>query len=134
MHRRISLWVVVLGLLVGADAAMAASAEFQGFCTNSTTGGGTLQTACKLTVLRHPDYAPPTDCGFMGISSTSWDFGDGTTGTSPGTINHTYTGVVGLTISVTVTCVDGSTASASHCLYNNIGVGGCIRPGAGWTP
>lgn len=125
--------VVVLALLGVADAALAATAEFQGFCTNSSSGG-TLQTHCKFTVLRHPFGTPATNCGALGIASTSWNFGDGTTGSSPGTIEHDYTGAVSTMVSVTVNCVDGSSASASHCFDNNIGFGGCIIPGAGWTP
>ena len=131
--KRHLLSLAILGMLAGTGAASAATAEFQGYCTNSTVGG-TLQTACTLTVARHPVGTPATDCGYWGISSTSWDLGDGNTATSLGTVYHTYVGVVGLTINVTVYCVDGSSASASHCLYNNFGVGGCIRPGAGWTP
>lgn len=133
MRRFMSYGIAVLGLFLGAMVAQAATANFQGFCTNSSSGG-TLTTACKFTVLRTPSGQTGTSCAPAFISSTSWNFGDGATGTSPGTIEHTYTGVVGLDVTVTVYCTDNSSATATHCLYNNIGVGGCVRPGAGWTP
>jgi len=37
----------------------------------------------------------------MGISSASWTVGDGGSGSSLGTINHTYHGVIGTTVDVT---------------------------------
>lgn len=132
--RRMGLGCIALLVLVfGAAQAQAATANFQGFCTNSSSGG-VLTTKCKFTVLRTPAGQTGTSCAPAFIQSTSWNFGDGTTGSSPGTIEHTYTGVIGLDVSVVVLCTDGSTAAAVHCLYNNIGVFGCIIPGGGWTP
>jgi PKD domain len=129
--------LVAVLCLVGAEAALAATANFQGNCTNSTTGGGVLWTTCDFNPNRAPAGEPYTGCNGADVSSYGWAFGDGTSGTSSpsnGVITHAYSGPVAVTITLTVTCNNGATPSASHAMSNYVGCSGCIAPGGGWMP
>jgi hypothetical protein len=131
------LWVCLVFLLAAGSVlpAHAANAEFQGNCTNSTPGG-TLRTDCVFNAGRTPSGSSPTTCSPSSITSYFWDYGDGTDSgfTSSSSASHTYFGAGDWTICLSVFCANGSSDTTCHCMINNIGINGCILPGAGWTP
>ncbi len=53
----------------------------------------------------------------VGISSISWDFGDGTTATEPWSPSHRYAVDGDYTVNLTVTTFDGRTASTSQTVH-----------------
>lgn len=135
---RNALIFAAFGILT-VGTSNAATANFQGNCTNSTVGGQ-LRTVCSFSPNKAPAGQSYTSCGGAGVSSYGWTFGDGSsTTTYPsidfGRASHTYIGTVALTVSMTVYCSNGATATASHCLENSPPpTGGCIYPGLGWAP
>jgi PKD domain len=126
-------------LAFAAIAAQAATANFQGNCSNSTVGG-VVYTSCLFSPNKAPAGEPFTSCGGAGVSSYDWVFGDGSNATTiPGVdfgrASHTYVAISGTTVTLTVNCSNGATASKSRCLDNTPPpTVGCIYPGAGWTP
>ena len=124
--------LLALCLLISLPAA-AATANFQGNCD---TG---IPTKCVFDPNRTPSGQTGTSCMGSSISQYFLDFGDGTSGfysypILQTWIYHTYTSAISTDICLTVFCTDGTHATTCHCFSNVIGVGGCIRPGAGWTP
>jgi hypothetical protein len=131
--------VLLLCLLTASasTAAVAATANFQANCTNSTTSGGVLWTTCTFSPQRAPAGEPYTSCGGGGVSFYTFDFGDGastSTSSANGVVTHAYSGPTAVTITLTVTCNGGATPSASHFMANYFGCSGCIAPGGGWMP
>lgn len=132
-----ALWVgFVLLLAMGSTLpVLAAHADFQGNCTNSTPGGS-LRTDCVFNSNRAPSWSSPTTCSPSSVTNYFWDYGDGTdsgfiTTTS---VSHTYFGGGDWTICLSVFCANGTSDTECHCMINNLGINGCILPGAGWTP
>ncbi|HEV7672006.1 MAG TPA: hypothetical protein VGS22_26090 [Thermoanaerobaculia bacterium] len=139
MTRNIRLFsqLAMIGFLI-AGTAYAATANFQGECSNSTVGGQ-LHTDCTFSPNKAPAGQPFTGCNGAGVSSYGWTFGDGTgsvtTPTSDfGRAYHTYVGTVGLYIGLTVYCSNGAAPQAYQCLCNAYTCSGCIAPGGGWMP
>jgi hypothetical protein len=130
------LWIGLVLLLIAGSAlpALAATAEFQGNCNN--TPGTPLRTDCVFNATRVPSWGgSATSCSPSSITQYFWDYGDGASEFTTSYLrSHTYFGASCWDIDLAVFCTNGSSASASHCLCNNIGFGGCIIPGAGWTP
>ncbi len=132
---RRALWIGLVLLVAGsAMPASAASAEFQGNCTNSFPGGQ-FRTDCVFNAQRTPAGSTPTSCSPSSISSYFWDFGNGNSlFTSSSFVSQTYFGAGIWDICVAVFCANGSSAEKCHCMANNIGLPGCVLAGAGWTP
>ncbi len=132
-----ALWMgLVLAMAAGnVMPAMAASADFQGNCTNSVPGGN-LRTDCVFDATRTSSWGTPTSCSPSTISNYFWDYGDGSSSgfTSSSFVSHTYFGAGDWWIDLAVFCANGSSATATHCMVNNFGIFGCILPGGGWMP
>jgi hypothetical protein len=134
---RKALWIGLV-LLLAAGSVLpvlaAANAEFQGNCIN--TPGTPLRTDCVFNANKTPSGSSPTTCSPSTISNYFWDYGDGTDSgfTFNSSASHTYFGSSDWTICLSVFCANGSSDTTCHCMVNYIGIGGCIRPGAGWTP
>jgi hypothetical protein len=132
---RRALWIGLVLLVAGsAMPASAASAEFQGNCTNSFSGQ--LRTDCVFNAQRTPSGGTPTSCSPSTISNYFWDYGDGSSSgfTTSSFVSHTYYGAGIWDICLAVFCANGTSAEKCHCLSNNIGFGTCILPGSGWMP
>lgn len=114
----------------GAATATAATADFQCNCTFP-------DSQCVCDANRQSSFGPGTSCGSASVSIYFWDFGDGTSFfTTSAFVAHDYDGGwcdVPLP-ELAVFCTDGSSATRGHCFCNTVGINGCIRPGAGWTP
>lgn len=133
MKKSVFLLFCLLGLVAIAGPAMAATADFQANCASG------IPTSCSFDASRTPSGGTATACPGSSIKKYFWDFGDGAfawvTGTPPSsTTSHTYSGAIQTNVCLTVFCNNNTSATTCHCFANNIGVGGCIRPGAGWTP
>jgi hypothetical protein len=122
----------ILGLVAVAGPAAAATADFQ---VNCAAG---IPTSCVLDPQRTPSGGTPTGCTPPAtVVKYFADWGDGTSyfyTPPPHQTSHTYTSGIQTNICLTVFCSDGTSTTTCHCFANNIGVGGCVRPGAGWTP
>ena len=131
---RRALWIGLVLLVAGSALPVeAASAEFQGNCTN--IAGTPLQTWCAFDAQRTPSGSTPTSCSPSFVSTYFWDFGDGTSFfTSNDKPLHIYYGQGAWWIDLGVFCADGSSDVATHCMVNYIGIYGCILPGGGWMP
>jgi hypothetical protein len=127
------LLTAALGCLlavVSATTASGTTADFQCNCTFP------MPNYCVCDATRTSSGGSGTSCGSASISQYFWDFGDGTSFfTTSSFVAHTYYGQQCVIYpKLAVFCSDGSSATRVHCYCNIFGVGGCIRPGAGWTP
>jgi hypothetical protein len=122
--------ILVLLLTLGfAATSFATTANFQAWCQSG------IPTFCSFNANRTPSGQTPTSCTSGSVSLYFWDFGDGGSATGGPGNSHVYPGAVNFaSICLSVFCTDLTTATKCHCFSNVIGVGGCIRPGAGWTP
>jgi hypothetical protein len=129
---RKTLILAAFALLSCAAAAEAATANFQANCNSG------IPTFCVFDPFRTPAGQTGTSCpGGAQPSAYFWDYGDGSSQwviPPPHTASHTYNSGISTDVCVTVFCPDGSSATKCHCFSNVVGVNGCIRPGAGWTP
>lgn len=133
MKRSVFLLLCILGLVAMAGSASAATANFQANCASG------IPTVCTFDASRTPTGQTATSCPGSSVKKYFWDFGDSAfawvAGTPPSTTaNHTYSGAIQTDVCLTVFCNNNTSATTCHCFANNIGVNGCIRPGAGWTP
>lgn len=131
MKRSVFLLFCLLGLIATAGSAVAATANFQANCTAG------IPTPCTFDPTRTPSGQTGTACPGSSVSQYFWDFGDNTYAwvtPPPHTTSHTYSGAIQTDVCLTVFCANGTSSTTCHCFANNIGVGGCIRPGASWTP
>jgi len=131
MKTRVFLLFCLLGLVAVAGPALAASANFQVNCDSG------IPTDCVLDPTRTPSGQTGTSCGTSTVKKYFVDWGDGTSyfyTPPPSQTSHTFSGSSQNDICITVFCNDGTSATKCHCFSNTIGVGGCVRPGAGWTP
>jgi PKD repeat protein len=131
MKKSVFLALCFLGLAVIAGPAGAVTADFQANCASG------IPTNCSFDPTRTPSGGTPTACPGSSISQYFWDFGDGAWAwvtPPPSTTSHTYSGAIQTDVCLTVFCANGTSTTTCHCFANNIGVNGCIRPGAGWTP
>ena len=131
MKKHVFLLFCVLGLVAIAGPAVAATADFQANCDSG------IPTDCVVDPTRTPSGGTPTACPSSSIKKYFIDWGDGTSyffTPPPSQTSHTYSGAIQTNICVTVFCNYNTSATTCHCFANNIGVGGCVRPGAGWTP
>jgi hypothetical protein len=122
----------ILGFVAVAGPAGAATANFQVNCASG------IPTNCVLDPNRTPSGQTATSCP-MGHSVTQYfvDWGDGTSyyyTPPPHQTSHIFLGASSNNICLTVFCSDGSSTIKCHCFSNTVGIGGCVRPGAGWTP
>jgi hypothetical protein len=126
----LSLFIVLAA--VSALPAAAASANFQANCDSG------IPTDCAFDPTRTPSGQTGTACPGSSVKKYFWDFGDGNSTFAtppPDQIGHTYTTSYSfINVCLTVYCNDNTTATTCHCFSNTVGIGGCIRPGAGWTP
>ena len=121
--KRILLPATVLALVaaLGAHPASAATAHFQGdslqfshtvdFDATRPIGGGSTCTS--------------------GSPSFAWNFGDGST-TTGNPVSHVFGNAGGYTVTLTVTCLEG-TATVSRGVCFSFSFPGCIIPGVGWN-
>ncbi len=131
MHRLILVVLTCLLVFGTVGTASAATADFQCNCTFPAPN------FCVCDATRTSSSGSGTSCGGASIVQYFWDFGDGTSFFSASAFaSHTYTGQICEVdyTKVAVFCSDGSSATKSHCFCNYLGINGCIRPGAGWTP
>jgi hypothetical protein len=123
----------LLAAVAAQPAAATATANFQANCDSG------IPTDCIFDPSRTPSGQTATSCPGSSIKKYFWDFGDGTNSgfiTPPPTqTSHTYsTSYADIDICLTVFCNDNTSATTCHCFSNTFGIGGCIRPGASWTP
>lgn len=120
-----------LVLLVAVAApAVAATANFQANCDG-------FPTDCVFDPQRTPFGQSGTACPGSSVKKYFWDFGDGTSTFKtppPHQTGHTYTSFLTTDVCLTVFCNNNTSATTCHCFSNVVGLGGCIIPGAGWTP
>jgi hypothetical protein len=133
MKRSAFLLLCILGLVAMAGSASAATANFQANCASG------IPTACTFDASRTPTGQTATSCPGSSVWKYFWDFGYNATSFAwvtppPHTTSYTYPGASQADVCLTVFCNDGTSATKCHCFANNIGINGCIRPGAGWTP
>ena len=125
--RKAVLCLALVTAVCFAGSLAAATANFQGNCAAG------VPTNCVYDALR--PASNPSSCGSASISSTFWDFGDGSSLFTSGTfVSHVYTTGGCFDVDLAVFCSDFSSATFEGCMCNIIGVAGCVRPGAGWTP
>jgi hypothetical protein len=115
-----------------AGPALAASANFQANCDAG------IPTDCVFDPQRTPSGQTATACPGSSVKKYFWDFADGSSTfvtPPPHQTSHTYTsGITTTDVCLTVFCNNNTSATMCHCFSNQFGIGGCIRPGAGWTP
>jgi hypothetical protein len=131
MKIRVLFSLLALTLAAALPALAAASANFQANCDSG------IPTDCVVDPSRTPSGQTATACPGSSIKKYFFDFGDGTSffQTPPPTqASHTYSSGISTDICVTVFCNNNTSATTCHCFSNVVGVGGCIIPGAGWTP
>ena len=121
-------------LVLGAFALplLAASANFQGNCAAG------IPTSCVFNANRTPAGQTATSCSPSTVSQYFWDFNSTITTddlfTTSSFVSYTYPGQYCDFVDMAVFCNNGMSATKSHCICNYLGFGGCIIPGAGWTP
>jgi hypothetical protein len=121
----------LLGLIAIAGPALAATVDFQVNCNSG------IPTPCVLDPNRTPTGGTPTSCPGSSVSQYFVDWGDGTSyfyTPPPHQTSHVFQSGSSNDICLTVFCANGTSSTTCHCFSNVIGVGGCVRPGAGWTP
>lgn len=133
MKTRVFLLFCLLGLTAIVGPAMAAAtADFQVNCDSG------IPTDCVLDPTRAAFSGTTFNpCPNSSIKKIFVDWGDGTSYfyTPPPTqTSHTFTGASQNDICITVFCNDNTSDTQCRCFANNIGINGCVRPGAGWTP
>lgn len=131
MKKSVFLLFCLLGLIAIAGPAFAATANFQVNCASG------IPTACVLDPNRTPSGQTGTSCPGSSVSQYFVDWGDGTSyfyTPPPHQTSHTFSSGSSNDICLTVFCADGTSSTKCHCFSNVIGVNGCVRPGAGWTP
>ena len=121
--KRFLLVPVFAVLALYASPAVAATANFQGDCLISHT--------CDFDAQR--PFASPSTCAPNSISSYSWDFGDGTTGSGV-LVTHTFsTSPNTYSVKLKITCSNGTTANLTRTLSWSFGGPGVIIPGVGYN-
>ena len=126
---------LALAFVLASTPAQAATANFQGNCT--TSSGSPI--SCLFSPNKAPQGQPFTGCNGNGLSSYSWDFGDGTSATTFPTVDfgrasHTYpSGFLGVFVDLTVHCSNGDSATVRHCVTTNPSAG-CVVVNLGWSP
>jgi hypothetical protein len=131
MKKSVFLALCILGLIAIAGPASAATADFQVNCASG------IPTSCVLDPQRTPSGGTATSCAPGTITQYFVDWGDGTSyfyTPPPHQTSHTFSGASSNDICLTVFCSNGTSKTTCHCFSNTFGVGGCVRPGAGWTP
>jgi len=132
MKSFVCLSICLLGFVAIAGPAAAATANFQANCDHG------IPTDCIFDPTRTPTGGTPTACPGSSVKKYFWDFGDGTSAfvtPPPHTTSHTYSTGVQTDVCLTVFCNDGTSSPAGcHCFSNQVGVNGCIRNIANWTP
>lgn len=121
---------LILGLLLAFGApASAATADFQGKCTNPGSTSGSVD--CMFDAQR----GSGSSCPGSSILTYSWSFGDGSGSLSGSLISHKYTPPLSsyYRVDLLVYCADGNQASTSRYVCINIGFWGCILPNHGWN-
>lgn len=108
-------------LIAFALPASAASAHFQ---------GDSLQFSRTVDFDATRPFATPSTCA-SGTPSFAWNFGDGST-TTGNPVSHVFGGAGAYTVTLTVTCPEG-TATVARGVCFAFGFPGCILPGSGWN-
>jgi large repetitive protein len=108
-------------LLVAALPARAAAAHFQ---------GDSLGFSHTVDFDATRPFATPSSCA-SGAPSFAWNFGDGST-TTGNPVSHVFGGAGAYTVTLTVTCPEG-TVSVARGVCFAFGFPGCIVPGVGWN-
>ena len=111
---------VVLALALYASPASAATANFQGDCLVSHTCDFSAQHGSAVS-----------SCSPASITSYSWDFGDGTSGTGA-FVTHFFPSSF-YTVTLTVQCNNGFSAGISRFVSWSFGGGGIIISGEGYN-
>ena len=118
----LSLTFAALALTAAAIPAHAATVDFQG----STLGFS-----------RWSDFdaarGSGTSCSPFTISSYSWAFDNPTTTKTGNPVTFQWGSNAGGTVTLTVTCSNGSTVSKLRPVCFAFGVGGCVFPDAGYN-
>ncbi len=127
-NRAIFLGACLLALSGWSPALQATcSANFQGTCTWTGTPAD-----CTFSASR--PLSSPSACSGSSISSYSWDFGDGSSPSPKPAHTYAAPGSTGLySVTLTLSCNDGSHCSASRWACFTIGTPGCIQPNIGWN-
>jgi len=132
MKRLLFLGFLLLLAAASSAPAEAATANFQANCTAATPND------CVFDPQRAPAGQPGTSCAPSTIRRYFWDFGDGTSffrTPPPHQTSHSFpAGTNEVWICLTVFCNDNTSDTKCHCFSNVVGFGGCIIPGASWTP
>jgi hypothetical protein len=134
-YSQIAILTLYLGL-VGTTVAKAATANFQGNCTN-TSGWN----SCLFSPNKAPAGEPYTGCNGAGVSAYFWDFGDASSATTypnvdAGRIRHVFPPNFiggGVWVAMDVYCLNGDHAVVAQCIEVNP-TPGCIVVNGGWTP
>lgn len=129
---KLVLLASLLALVAMALPLAAATADFQGNCASG------IPTNCVFDATKTSSTGPGTSCAPSTISIYFWDFDNTTTTddlwTTSSFVSHTYTGAYCDVVRMTVFCANGTSDTRTIGLCNTFGVGGWIRPGAGWLP
>ncbi len=123
-----SLAFAALAALAAASPAAAASANFQGNCTD-------IGSVVRCTFDAQRPASSPSSCSPYSIWWYSWNFGDGTGSglTTNNQVTHDYDDSTDYTPQLVVICSDGSTPTKSRHLCIHFGTPGCIQVGVGWN-
>jgi hypothetical protein len=120
-------------LFLAAAFSAPAEAQTASFQMNCASG---IPTNCVLDPLRPSGSGSSCPAG-TSITQYFVDWGDGNSEfytPPPHQKGHTYSSGLSTDVCLTVFCSNGTSATTCRCFSNVIGVGGCVRPGAGWTP
>jgi hypothetical protein len=129
--RRVTFFCFLL--LLAAAFSAPTEAQTASFQANCLAG---IPTSCTFDASRPAGSGSSCPAG-TSITKYFWDFGVNNTSftwTTSNPTNYTYPTGISTDVCLTVFCSNGSSATTCRCFSNVIGVGGCIRPGAGWTP
>lgn len=135
--KKVNLFLAALILVCSALPVLAFDyANFEGNCT--ILPPSYTQTSCQFDANRTPSGQNATYCTY-GVSTYGWDFiptsyGEELWNTTNSAPTFVYNGAFCDFIYLSVFCNGGSNAGNQHCMCNTVGIGGCIIPGAGWTP
>jgi hypothetical protein len=127
--------VLLASLLLLSSLALplyAATADFQGLCAAG------IPTNCVFDATRTSSFGPGTSCAPSTVNQYFWNFNTTITTddlfTTSSFVAYTYPAAYCDFVNLAVFCNNGQSPTWTNCLCNNIGINGCIRPGAGWTP